>query len=215
MQKRHLIKLLGLTVLAAISAMAVSATVAQAKFLLLLEGKSVAKINSSLIGLKGRMKAENGLTLECQGGKGEATAESVESGAKVTISVSGTIEGCVWVGSEKTCTINDGGKGLIHSAGTGEVVMPSEGLYIMSIGSSHLASVFTEGVFCTIPEEEEISGTTHLHIEGKLPEGKLLLGNELALNEKLGNSKVTELTGEVHVQCRDNPSAVIGLHWVP
>jgi hypothetical protein len=221
MHKRHLIKLVGLTVLAAISVMAVSATAAQAKYTLLLNGKHVAELHLLLKNLPGELKAENGLKIKCSAGEGLAIAKLVEEGKKVTGSAEGTFKGCVWVGSESTCTINDGGAGQIKAKGTGEVVMTGEQFRVTAT-STEFATVFTEGIFCTIPEEEVVSGTADVIIEGEegatmtekltLPKGKVLTGHLENLSLKLGNSKVTELKGDVHISDFLDPTATIGIH---
>jgi hypothetical protein len=215
MHKRRLIKLLGVTVLAAVSVMAVSASVAQAKYLLLLNGVSVPELHLGFVGLKGFLKAENGLKLECQSSEGLAIAKSLEEGKKVTITeTNATFKECVWVGSEKTCTINDGGKGLIKVKGAGEVSMANKTSYLLKLSGAPFTTLFTEGVFCTIPEEEEIKGGVHVLVEGELPNGTLILGKLAALDIKLGNSKVTELTGEVHLYDFLDPTKTIGIHLV-
>lgn len=211
MHSKHLIKLLGLTVLAAIGTMAVGASVAQAKYVLLLNGQFVSKDSFTLIILEVSLKAENGLKITCSGGTGNGTGELVESGKKVITSSSTSLKGCVWVGSEKTCTINDGGAGVINTAKKGELSMSDASTYVVRSTSSEFTTIITEGVFCTIPEEEVLSGTLCLKILEALADTKLKLVHLEAENLKLGNSKVTELSGEIHVSDTD-PNATFGIH---
>jgi hypothetical protein len=211
MPRRNLAKLLGLTVLAAISVMAVSASAAQAHYLLLLNGASVASETLSLTQIgTGSITAENGLKISCSGGTGTATANLSVSKEKVTGEAKAKFTGCVWVGSEKTCIINDGGAGVINAKGTGEVIMEGTN-YLITATSAEFTTVLTEGAFCTIPEEEVVSGTAHALINNALADTKLKTANLLNLSLKLGNSKVTSLTAEVSV-VDANPNATIGIH---
>lgn len=213
MHGRYL-KLLGLTMLAAVSVMAVSASAAQAKYLLLLNGASVNLLNLDLEGLAGYMLAENGLKIACSGGNGLAHVQVLNGGLSVSGTANATFEGCKWVGAEKTCTINDEGAGLVHAGGSGELVMPDASTYIVTAESAEFATIYTEGVFCTIPEEEVVSGKGHLLVLDALKDEKVKLGHLLALDLKLGNSKVKELVGEVHISDEDNPNATIAVHLV-
>lgn len=200
MQIRHRIKLLGLTSLAASGLMAMSTSEAQAKYSVLLNGKSIVEITRRLTYLNHHISAENGLKINCTGGEGTATGKVLEGGLKISTSATGTLKGCVWVGSEKTCTINDGGVGLIKTSGSGEVTMPDASTYVERLSNANFATIFTEGVFCTIPEEEVLSGTVNMKILNPLEDTKVklldLTGGELVL----GNSKVTEVAGETHVE---------------
>lgn len=213
---KHPVKLLGVTMLAIIGAMAVSASAAQAKLLLLLNGKSVNQLILTLEYLPGYIKAENGLKLECTGGTGTATAEAVEEGKKVTGSASFTFTGCKWAGN-KFCTINDGGVGLIKLSGSGELTMP-DGLngkeYLKIYSSASFAKIKSEGEFCTIPEEETLSGTMSLTLlEGDNDTTKVKLGHLKSINLLLGKSKITECVGEVHIRDQD-PNATWGISLV-
>ncbi len=212
MHKRHLIKLLGLTVLAAIGVMAVSVTAAQAKYLLLLNGAAVEELHLKIEGLEVKIKAKNGLTMKCTSAEGLAIIKKMEGGLKVTGEVSGTFKGCVWVGSEKTCTINDGGVGLIKFKSSGEIVMPDASTFILNFESAGFSLIKTEGAFCTIPPEEILSGSFHILIENALEDTKVKLGKILQLKVLLGKSELTELTGEVHISDFLNPEATIGFH---
>jgi hypothetical protein len=215
MHKRSLTKLLGLTVLATISVMAMSASAAQAKYLLLLNGTSALELHIGFKGLKGKLKAENGLKIECQSSDGLAIAKSLEEGKKVSIiNASGIFKECKWIGSEKTCTINDGGVGLINAVGTGEIGMLTPKEYLIKLSGKPFTTVLTEGAFCTIPEEEVVEGGVHILIPEELPQGTLILGSLAPLELKLGNSKVSELTGEVHLYDFLDPTANIGIHLV-
>ena len=212
MRKRHLVKMLGLTVLAAISVMAVSASAANAEWQLLLNGNSVSSATGTLTALAGRLEAENGLEITCTGGTGTASVELTEGNLKAVGSASGTFEGCKWVGSEKACTINDGGKGLINVGGEGELTMAGGETYVEAT-SEEFATVYSEGAFCTIPEEEVVSGTGKCHVLNPLEAATVHLCHLEAGSLKLGNSAVTALEGEVHIEDA-NPNATFAWHLV-
>jgi hypothetical protein len=213
MHSRNLLKLLGLALLAAISIMAVSASAAQAKYLLLLNGASITTENLVVTQEgSGFITAENGLKIQCSGGSGTATVNAVEESKKVTGSASATFTGCVWVGSEATCTINDGGVGKIKAAGSGEVIMEGTN-YLITATNAAFTTVLTEGAFCTIPEEEVVSGTAHVLVLNALADTTSKQGHLLTLSLKLGNSKVKELSSLVLVTDA-NPNATYGIHLV-
>ena len=212
MYKRSLLKLLGLTALAAIGVMAVSASAANAKWQLLLNGSSVSSGGGPVTSLESSVEVENGLELSCAGGTGSATFELTEEGKKTVGSASGTLEGCVWVGSEKSCTINDGGKGLINVGGSGELTMAESETYIVS-SSEEFATIYTEGPFCTIPEEEVVSGTLKCHLLNPLEGAKVHVCHREAGSLQLGNSAITRFEGEVHMMDED-PNATFALHLV-
>jgi hypothetical protein len=213
MDSRNIAKLLGITVLAALGVMAVSVSAAQAKYRLLLNSSSVKKggLNGTLTGT-GSITAENGLKIQCSGGTGAVTGELSATEEKVTGSASVTLTGCVWIGSEKTCTINDGGAGKIKGSGTGEVIMEGTN-YLVTASSAAFTTVLTEGAFCTIPEEEVVSGTAHALIENALADTKTKTGKLLNLSLKLGNSKITSLSAAGSFTSSE-PNATMGIHLV-
>jgi hypothetical protein len=214
MRSRRHAKFLGLTMLAAVSLMAVSATAAQAKYLLLLNGKSVSSMTFGLEFLTVYAKAENGLKIQCSGGEGSSKAWLAEGGKKLLGSPSGTFTGCVWVGQEKTCTINDEGIGNLKLIGNDEMSMFGANEYVLIGGNAELGTIYTEGVFCTIPEEEVLGGTASATILDALTDTKVKLADFAPVNVKIGNSKVTEIKGEMHVRDLDNLTATFGIHLV-
>lgn len=214
MHAKRRVRFIGLVVLAAVSVMAGNVSAAQAKYLLLFNGASVNLLKFSLEILKVYKILENGLKLECSGGSGSAEAKASESGTKVTGSASLTLKGCIWTGAEKTCTINDGGIGQIKYQANGELIMPDASTYTVTATSAEFGTVYTEGVFCTIPEEEVVSGTMSVSILNALDDAKVKLAHVKADNLKLGVSKVKEMVGEVHIMDADNPNATIGFHLV-
>jgi hypothetical protein len=215
MHKKHLIKLIGLTVLAAISAMAVTASAAQAKYLLLLNEEDKTQLTFNIEILPGGyMKADNGLKVACSGGTG--TGSATLSGDAKTVGGSATVNfsGCVWVGSEKTCTIKaEGVSGRIHASGTGAVSM-SGSKYFVTAASSEFTVIHSEGAFCTIPEEEVVSGSATIEVEGAEAETKLKKAHFSSEALFLGEAEVEEIVGEASITDL-NPNATFGIRLVP
>jgi len=210
---RHLTKLLSLSALAIIAVMAMSASAAQAEWRLLLNGKKVTELHLRLSGLPGYIKAENGLKIACSGGEGLAIVKS--EGATPKGTASATFTGCKWE-SNPQCIINDGGEGRINASGAGEVTMlPGEEHYVVTATSGAgepFAIIYSEGAKCTLPEEEEVTGTGSALILEALKDATLKLAHLKADNLKLGNSKVSELVGEVHISDFLDATATIGIH---
>jgi hypothetical protein len=211
------LRYLGLALLMAASAMAISASVVQAKYLLLQKQKSVNDIplTLALVG-SGSLEAENGLKIECKTGTGFAWATLGGSKEKVSTEASIILRGCVWIGSEKTCVINDGGEGgegMIKVKGSGEVIMSgSSYLATMSSFLVPLATIFTEGTFCTIPEQEEIYGAAHGLIENALADTTTKSLKLLNLSLTLGNSKVKSLSATLSAVHFSIPTFTLGIH---
>jgi hypothetical protein len=222
MRGKHLVKLFGLSALVIVAIMAVNASATRAaQWQILLNGANVSSITLDLKALASHMTAENGLEVACEGGTGELTGtkNGTPSGdGLATNSVKGsaavTFEECVWVGSEASCTINDGGAGLINATGNGEAIMNEAGETLVTASSSQFTTIFTEGVFCTIPEEEEVSGGAHLLLLGAAADTVDKLSHLLPLGLKIGNSSVTELEGEGHITDAGNPSATWAIELV-
>lgn len=216
MHRKHLIKALGLSVLVIVGVMAVSASAAQAKYQLLLDGASVPSLHLQLQGLAGYMKIESGLKVECTGGTGLAFGEKKEEDKKVTGSASATFTGCFWAGSETTCQIVNEAEepGVIDASGNGEVVMEGEE-YRVTATSENFTTIYTEDLGgCNVPPEEVVSGTGSALILNALENTKVKLAHLRADSLKYGNSKVLELVGEVHLTDLD-PTKTFGIHLVP
>ncbi len=211
MLKKHLIKALGLSVLAIVGVMAVTASAAQANYVLELNEKPVTLLHLLLEGLHGLLVAENGLEILCTGGHG--LAHVVNNGATVTGNANGTFTGCVWVGAEETCIIEDpeGGEGVIKAEGTGEVVMEEGNYKVVTTNENEFAVVYTEGLFCTIPEEEVVEGTASASLPDAEEEIATHLASLHADSLRLGGSNVKSLEGEVHITDLD-PEATFSIH---
>lgn len=209
----HLVKVLGMAMLAVVGIMVVSVSAAQAKYLLLLNGASVNELTTTLEYLPGYFKAENGLKFECSGGTGTAADKVGEEGKKVSVSTSITLTGCKWAGN-KFCTINDGGVGLIKMSGSGEMTMPGANEYLKLYTSAAFTIIKTEGELCTIPEKEVLSGTLSLTLlEAANDTTKVKLGHLKNVSLMLGKSKISECVFEVHIRDLD-PNATWGISLV-
>jgi hypothetical protein len=214
MYYRYFAKPLWLVLLPVVGLMMVSVSDAQAKYLLLLNGASVSKIKRTLEGLGLKLTTEIGQALSCTGGTGIGTVETVESGLKAPTTSSVTLNGCVWEGAEKTCTINDGsGNGIIHIAGSGQVTMENSETYAETIESAELGTIVTTGAFCTLEEEAVISGAFRRVILEPLKDTKVKLSHLTVLNAYIAIWRVATLKWEVHIS-DENPNATFALHLV-
>lgn len=104
----------------------------------------------------GTLSAENGLEIACENG---TAAASVGQGG--TVEAEAEFEECVFVGSEATCTIVDfkskEKEGVIEAAATGELVLYEE-QHFVEFTAKPFATIVAVGTFCTIPEEENVTG---------------------------------------------------------
>lgn len=206
---KHLAKILGLTMLAAVGAMTMSASAAQAKYLLLLGGLSVHELTLNMEMLSLYKKTESGLKIECSGGTATVTLKLVEEGKKITGSLSMKLTGCQWAGN-KFCIVNDGGAGVIKASASGEVTMPKAGEYTLQMTSAAFSTIISEGELCTIPEKEVVSGTGILQILEADAHTLVKLGHLKNVSLKIGQSNVGQVSGEGHL--RDlNPGSTFGI----
>ncbi len=203
MRSTHLITrafTFGLAAVAVAIGLAASATVASAGYIYLLDGHSVSSLDLKKKTLSTRLKAENELEVECEEGIAESYMTLSEEGKKALGSTAIALSECVWVGAEGFCTINDpgAGEGQILLAGNSEVSgMEEEELEVIT-ESEELGTIYTEGAFCTIPEEEELSGSMAETVLDALKDTKVKLTHFNTRNMNLGASQVTEFTALAH-----------------
>ena len=187
MHSKRLFRLLGLSMLVAVGVMAMSASGAQAKWLLLVNKESVGKVTGEGSFSGGQLLEQGGLGIKvtCAGGTGTATATSVEEGKKVTGSGSANFTGCDVVGNPEKCTVNSPGKtdGNVTASGTGEL-SHKEGLVYILLESEEFTTLIFGGALCPFNEVEAIiAGKAHIEIHNALEDLKLHQGllDELAL----------------------------------
>ncbi len=186
MRGKHLIKVLGLSLLVAVGAMAVSASAAQAKWLLLKNGASVDTL--SLVGtvLLGELLVDKlGLKIHCPEGTIAAEFKLSADKTKATGTGSATFKKCTVLTFPK-CTVNSPGAaaGEIKAAGSGEGKMTGETVFA-ELSSAEFTTIEITGALCSISElgGQKVNGTATLTLHEPLVDKKehLALLDELAL----------------------------------
>jgi hypothetical protein len=170
-------KMLGLALLAVLSIMAVIAVGAQAAGQLRIEGKVLAESEEAeLEGTGGKSKLlvpGLGLTVECESSLLKVTTSNWLTFAKLIHGTHHQVShGCVIVGA-KNCTIYPTEEDLTNKTNAGLLLSISlQKLILLSNPTRHylvfepisipgfLKWFFLGGVFCTLPEEIEVTGET-------------------------------------------------------
>ncbi len=218
MRARHL-EILGLSLFALVSVMAVSASAAQAEWLLLLNQSSVSSITGTIQLLPFHFYVEElELTISCTGG----TATTTLTGSKVlSVSNTTTVTGCAVTGGEEVCEVHSSGQpdGTIVGSDSGPMddSGPEEVLALLS--SSKISEIEIDGEECSVGEfDATLSGslrililealqdlTTHLvHIE----DCELFYGTH---SVSLLSSEGSAILGHARDQ---NPNATWAIHLV-
>lgn len=126
MHKKHLFRLLGLSMLVAVGVMAMSASAAQAKWVLLLNKAEVSNITLNVTAPVGELLVPNlGLAIICNnGGTGEVNGVVSKEG-KLTGSAIVTFSGCTDLTFGEVCDVRSVGDplGTIEASGSGEAGM--------------------------------------------------------------------------------------------
>lgn len=214
---KHLIKILGLAVLAVVGVMAVSASAAQANYALLLNLNVVPTLHVGIEVLPGELTLKNNLKIHCEGGTGLGIVKELNKGATLDGEAHVTFEGCEWLGASEQCEIENE---TILASGTGEAYMDSEtGNYYIEAESEEFATVVTlDKGGCPLPvEEEEVvhgSATVLIGTAGEVEGMNKTFSGEIGTNQELflGAEEVESLTGEWHVFDFLDPAAYIGAH---
>ncbi len=188
MHRRNLAKILGLALLAAVGVMAVSASAAQAGWLLLKNGSSVELLQLKVKGLLGELSVPGiGLGIHCEKATGNATLHSTGTG-----SASVKFQECTVLGDEQ-CTVlaeEEGGSGEIWASAEGVLGMNGEEEVYVKAEGEPFTGFFFSGVFCTLPEEVEVKGLALLTLlKALLSEAEHLVH----VDEGLDNEGKTEL----------------------
>ncbi len=153
------LKIMGLSLLALTGVMAVSASGAQARWLILLNGVSVSSITVSNVELRNRILVPSlGLQIECNESTGTVEWTTSEEAKKLTASGSSTNTGCVVLEFEEVCKVQSSGKssGSIFISGSGPVSMESEEVLMAKMTSSKFTNIELTGEECPYVE---IDGT--------------------------------------------------------
>lgn len=209
MHSKHLTTLLCLSALMIVGAMAMGASAAQGAVHILLNGASVNLVNLNLLALHASIEVFPAFTILCEHGTGTAhfTTNLVTSSGSFDI----VLSNCVWVGSGKTCTINDPGTGVgtVGISGENSVYMEGANWYIEAESSS-FSTIYTEGVFCNIPSEEVMSGSFKAIVNNAeaaaTSHSVEIVSSEVFFGESTGSFEL-----EAHITDA-NPTATLALH---
>jgi hypothetical protein len=201
MRAKNLTKILGLSLLVAVGVMAVSASAAQAKWLLLRNGASVLLLELKGEVLLGELRVP-GLNLNIHCKKGSATAHlELNAGPTpaahtvLTGTATGVFQECTVLEFSK-CTVKSPGaaNGEIKASGKGEGKMTGEEVYAL-VSSKEFASINVEGALCPFEGliEQPVNGNAKLTVTDplkdettklvKLDDDGLFFGNEPATLE--------------------------------
>lgn len=157
MHKKHLFKTLVLSMLAAIGVMAMSASAAQAKWEIRVNGKSVSSAAFTGALGSGAVLVPGLLGFRCTGGTVSVSASTVESGAKLIGSGSALVTGCVVTDSvgkvNNNCSVKSPGEpaGSVKGSGSGEGDMEGS-KYFTTIESANFTEVEINGALCPLDE---------------------------------------------------------------
>jgi len=177
-QGRHGIKILGLSLLAALGLMAIASSAAQASNFLILETEGGAtKETGTATGTAGtgKLLLENGLTIVCTAGEANATLEAAGM-AKATVNFSTcSVEGnkfCKVYPTKADMTAKTNA-GKLVATGLGTLILheTSHFLHIEGLGEKKTFSTIytnTAAEGCTLPLENEVTGLDVLALPNAL-----------------------------------------------
>ncbi len=204
------IKILGVTLLAALGLMAISVSAAQASGEFLVNGAKFTALESFAgTGAKGELLTEGGLKLNCTASTVTGMINHNDQVGKVDATV--LFSGCS-VLENKFCTVypdaEESKAGHITAKVLGELGLHAEQHFVsLQALSGAFTTIFFVGAACTLPEEVEVTGKTALLLPTalvdsvnqklttvSLAEEKLLLG---ANSLFYGNEQAHLIEGEV------------------
>jgi hypothetical protein len=163
-------KILGLSLLALVGVMAVSATAAQAKWLLLKSGVSVKLLEvTASAGLGFLLVPKLGLQIHCTAGSGTVHVESSEEDKKLLVKATPVFTGCTDKKFGGVCTVRGASDttGKITAKGKGEGSMSGEKVLITA--ASGAGEAFTdvkyEGEECPLTEiDGKVTGSVTFEV---------------------------------------------------
>ena len=194
-------RIAGLSLLAVVGVLAVSASTVQAKWLILENSKSVTKLELKGTAEGGYFLSENGNKLHCNGSTSTGTATLSEEGKTLSGTLTATFTGCTEEQFKTTCTVHSAGQanGTIVATGSGVADMPKNakgeplpGIETFFIAkSSNFTTLEYLGEECPLNETKEvIAGTLKNIVLEPLTDLKLHKFHAVGENLKLGSSSV-------------------------
>jgi hypothetical protein len=189
-------KALGLALLVAVGVMAVSASAAQAKWLLLRNQVSVLELKlTGEVLLTEMLVGSIGYKLHCSKGVSSTTLSLNASHTVLTSTATTIFQGCVIKECEKVCTVRSPGlaAGEIKATASGEWKMEGEKVYA-DLSGAEISVLEITGALCPYSEYDGVimNGTLTLTLDEPLKDqtthlallddnGKLFLGAENAI----------------------------------
>ncbi len=198
MNSKHL-RVLCLSACALMGLMAVNASAAQAKWLLLRNGVSVSSLTLVAEVGEGNYLVPNlGSNVHCEGGEGVATVSLSEEGKTLSGAGQGVLTGCADLNFEEVCTVRSPGNpvGTIEGSGSGVADMSTEGDLIVEVASSleePFTEIIREGEECPLVEiDSRVTGRVEVEILESLVE-KVAHEAHLVLQETFYGENPAEL----------------------
>jgi hypothetical protein len=196
-----MIKLLGLSLLAAVGVMAVSAASAQATYVLLRNNVTVSSLSLKGTGLLGELLSN--INIHCTKSKLTATATNLlPTSPDTDVKAHVLYEECTVVGNP-FCTIsNSVGKAdkLILAQAGGKLTGDSGTSLFGLASSANFATIRFEAPLCVLPASEVISGSLKLTLLNFLTETKVHLVHVDEEAILLGETPAFLDGGETHVE---------------
>ena len=160
----HFRKVLGLSLLVAVGLTAIGAATAQAGYKLSKGGASTSLLEVVGEVLLTELNTEGEVNLHCGGG---GAGIGLGAGGGVVLGGADIHYGGCSVLGNPFCEVSSepaAGDMELLIFGEGEVVSMTGSVTTFLIESSELSTVYFEGPFCTLPEEEVISGSLNLNV---------------------------------------------------
>lgn len=162
MRQKHKVRIFGLCVLAVVGVMAMSASAAQAKWLILVGGQSVSAAKFDATFNLGEMLLSGLYSLHCTGGTGGATIQATESNTNLLLTGSVSFTGCVMKDAtgkvNKNCSVSSKGQtvGTISISESSGVTMEGEKTFAI-LESEEFSLIQIVGALCPIATEGDLT----------------------------------------------------------
>lgn len=222
MSRKHLIKILGLSLLAAVGIMAVSASAAHAKWLMLRNGASVLSLELEVSLPLGILLIPGlGTELHCAGGEGGIAGSLSGDHKTLTGLAETTFSGCIDPIWNEVCAVGSPGEpnGKIAAsanlvAGMGE----GQEEYFFNMTSSQFAKAEYRGEECPLTEiNARVGGNARVDLLNALADTTLKVGHFLSTGMTLWGGSATAHDGEgeiLPISIEEVSGATWSLHLV-
>jgi hypothetical protein len=187
-------KILGMSLLALVGVLAINASAAQAKWLILVGATSPKTISLKGTANGGFLLSANGNEIHCNGSSGNATISLSASDTVASGTATVTFTGCTEEQFKETCGVHSAGKanGTIVASGEAVAAMTGETVYAKAT-SKNFTTIEFSGEECPLAENvESVSGSARFTVTDNAL--TLKTSHTIALtgeNLKLGESNAT------------------------